>query len=339
MAEQKTPVPKGLSLAVIGNALAQPNVKSWLQAIVPQAFGKYLTPERVAKIVMGAAARNPQLITCKRESLIKSVAEIVSLGLEPGGPLQQAYLVPKRNKGVWEVIPVIGYRGKVTLLRRSGEFRAVVAQAVYASDVFEIDLSFGERPRHHPPRDLTKGRGELVGVYCIADFVGGGMGGDFMSVPEVERIRDMSPAADSEYGPWRKHFDEMAKKTVIHRASKLWPMSTEDLSRAAALEAQEDSTEVGRVDIVDMPDFVDAPDALEEGSKGFGFKKRVTGPPQGPQSPVVQGFRAKIEEAADGGAVATLIGAIDGAMMTDEERTALLEEASAKMTALDGSAA
>jgi recombination protein RecT len=236
---------------------------------VPTTFAKYLTPERVAKIVMASVSRNPILLQCTQSSIIKSVAELVSIGLEPGGPLQQAYLVPRKNKKLnyaWECHPLPSYRGLITLLRRSGEFASVSANAVYDKDTFDIDLA-AEQITHKP---MMKGpRGDIVAVYAIARFAGGGMHMDFMTVADVDRVRERSPSKDG--GPWVTDYDEMARKTVTRRASKYWPMSTEDLSKLQTIEARDaDDDDAVSLEIFDADELPDVIDGGELGEHGAG---------------------------------------------------------------------
>jgi recombination protein RecT len=265
-------------VSALKKALVDPKITAWLREVTPRTFANYLTPERVVKIVIAAVSRNPILLQCSQQSLIKSIAELVSLGIEPGGPLQQGYLVPRKNKAkgangkdlyedgkpvyIWECMPIVSYRGYITLLRRSGQFKSVLANVVHTNDTFEIDLASGNRPKHIPC--MNGDRGELVAVYSIAEFADGGTHMDLMTRSDVERIKKFSPSADSDYGPWKKHFDEMARKTVIRRASKYWPMSSEEMQLAEALESREHDDDVS-FDILDVPEGLaddDEPQAL-----------------------------------------------------------------------------
>src|SRR4051812_42731484 len=81
---------------------------------------KHLTPERLIKIALVAVSKSPKLMDCTHESVLQSVMTAAQLGLECGGALGAAYLVPfKRNKkddqGRWhswtECTLIIGYRG------------------------------------------------------------------------------------------------------------------------------------------------------------------------------------------------------------------------------------
>lgn len=206
---------------------------------LPATVRKYLTPERLTKITLAAISRSPQLLECTPESILRSVMDAAQLGLEPGGPLGQAYLVPYRNKGRAEAQLIIGYRGLIALARRSGTIESVAAHVVFSRDSFECNLATGVLS--HAPYmaalpdaaaqmsdadiDAACDRGKPVAVYCVARFVGGGQHVDVMTMADVERVRRRSKASDS--GPWVTDFLEMARKTVVRRAAKYWPLSTE----------------------------------------------------------------------------------------------------------------
>jgi recombination protein RecT len=228
--------------------------KHFEQAL-PQTVRKYLTPERMTKITLSALSRNPTLLTCSPESVLRSVMDAASLGLEPAGPLGHAYLVPFKNKktGRMEAQLIVGYRGYIALARRSGEIESVSANVVYARDEFEINIA--EAVVEHKPympevdSDEDGDRGVPRGVYCLAKFVGGGRHVEFMTMADVDKIRRRSRASDS--GPWVTDYEEMARKTVVRRASKYWPLSTE-FAQAMEIEDAAESGE-GHAPVIDMP--------------------------------------------------------------------------------------
>lgn len=228
---------------------------------LPSTVAKYLTPERIIKMTLSAISRSPQLLLCTRESILRSVMDASSLGLEPGGPLGQAYMVPFKNnkkdaQGNWietmEAQLIIGYRGCIALARRSGEIQSVNANVIYSRDRFDVNLaeSIVEHRPYMPPMptpgeaeangmdpiDLMH-RGQAVAVYSVAHFVGGGRHVDFMTIGDVDRIRLRSKSHKN--GPWVTDYDEMARKTVVRRAAKYWPLSTE-LAQAFEVDGDDD---------------------------------------------------------------------------------------------------
>lgn len=197
-----------------------------------------ITPERIVKLaLMAATQRGSMLPQCSPVSVLKSLTDLAAVGLEPGtGPMAMAYLVPFRNGAQWEAQPVIGYRGYISLARRSGEFQDLHATVVYAKDEFDVDLGSSPRLVHKPYHGDGKDRGVVVGAYCVARFTNGGQQIEFMRRVDIEGVRDKFSKAAARGGPWRDNFEAMAVKTVIRRAAKHWPLSVE-LQDAIALEA------------------------------------------------------------------------------------------------------
>lgn len=210
-------------------ALIQKAMPDLIKA-VPETAKRYLTPDRMTKIFVSAVVRNPVLLQCTESSLLSSIAESVSLGLEPtGGVMGQAYLVPYRNNktGKHEAQLIVGYRGLITLARRSDQVSSIDAHVVYARDNFQIEFGMTPILKHSPT--FEKERGEIIAAYCIGVMKDGSKQCEFMTREEIESIKARSRARD--VGPWKTDFAEMCRKTVVRRSIKYMPMSIE-LARA-----------------------------------------------------------------------------------------------------------
>lgn len=228
-----------------------------MNAVIP----KHVTAERLAKIAMVAASRNPILNQCTALSIVNSLMDASALGLEPSGPLGLAYLVPfKNNKiGAWEAQFMPSYKGLIDLARRSGNIKSIEAHVVREKDHFEC--SFGIEPKlvHIPAWDCDD-PGFVRLVYAVARLTDGGTQVEVMTKSEVEKVRRSSRAAES--GPWQQWPEEMAKKTVIKRLCKMLPMSVE-LAKAVEKDNAADTGEPFiDIDTVSEDDF--APPADEK---------------------------------------------------------------------------
>src|SRR3990167_2953727 len=124
-----------------------------------------------------------------------------------------------------------GYRGFVSLVRRSGELSTIDADVVYEKDKFVYTRGTEPRLEHVPSDDANPGK--LVAAYAIARLKDGGFQIKVMRAREIEAIRKRSKAATD--GPWVTDYDWMAKKTTIKQLCKLLPVSTET-QRALALD-------------------------------------------------------------------------------------------------------
>lgn len=193
----------------------------------------HLDPERVTRIVLGCVARTPKLAQCTTASIVRSVMQAVELGLEPGSATGQAYLVPFGQ----DCTLVIGYRGLLDLMRRTGQVASVNAQAVYEGDEFEIAFGIEDTLRHIPKGDPDPAK--LIGAYAVVRFRDGSHQLGYMTRKQIDAIRSRSRAGNS--GPWVTDYAEMARKTVLRNVAKWCPMSIE-MSKAMAVEV---ATETG----------------------------------------------------------------------------------------------
>ena len=60
-------------------------------------------------------------------------------------------------------------------------------------------------------------------VYAVAITTNDGEYYEVMNMDQINQCRQVSKASSSPHSPWVKWFDQMAKKTVIHRIAKRLP--------------------------------------------------------------------------------------------------------------------
>lgn len=203
----------------------QAELAKWAPRIA-EVLPRHLTAERMMRLALSAAGRDPKLMACSPRSFVQAVMIAARLGLEPDGTLGSAYLIPYKDQCT--LIP--GYRGLIDLARRSGSVLSIEAHLVHEED--EFALVYGTSPKlRHVPRTDGGNRGEIQGVYALARLKGDICQYDYMTCDEVEKIR-----AGKTSTPWRDHWGEMARKTAIRRLCKTLPMSVE-LAAALTLQA------------------------------------------------------------------------------------------------------
>lgn len=212
-----------------------------------RALPRHLDPDRFLRIALTAIRQTPKLLDCTPQSLVAALMQSAQLGLEPDGILGHAYLIPYRDnkKGTTEAQFQVGYKGLISLARRSGEVQSFQAQVVYENDKFDFAFGIDERLEHIP---AGGDRGEMVAAYAIVKFKDGGHAFDVMFREDIEKVKRSSKAADS--GPWKTHEPEMWRKTVAKRLCKYLPLSVE-LQRAASLDEHND---LGPIDVTPHQD-------------------------------------------------------------------------------------
>lgn len=214
--------------------------------------GTALAPERFTRIVLTTLSSNRQLQQCKPETFLGAMMQAAQLGVEPNTPLGQAYLIPYRNHGQLECQFELGYKGYLSLFYRSGG-KDLQAHEVYENDTFEFEFGLEPKLRHAP---AMKDRGQVIAYYAVWRTKDGGYGFDVMSVEDIRaHMHKFSKAAEKGFSPWTTNFDEMAKKTVIKKALKYAPLSTEFVRAMSADETIKTNI---------MPDMAaDAPNEMQ----------------------------------------------------------------------------
>ena len=169
------------------------------------------------------ALANPQ-------SVRNAVTNIAAIGISLNPAKKQAYLVPRKGG----ICLDISYIGMAALAVDSGSVRWVKAELVREAD--ELVLKGIDRPPEHNFQPFATNRGAIVGVYCVVKTADGDFLTDTMAIDEVYAIRDRSEAWKSYVAkktpcPWSTDEGEMVKKTLVKRASKMWP-KTDRLDQA-----------------------------------------------------------------------------------------------------------
>lgn len=206
-----------------------------LEPEIKRALPTVLTPERFTRMALSAINNTPKLTQCSPMTFIAALMNAAQLGLEPNTPLGQAYLIPYENRkqNCLECQFQIGYKGYIDLAYRTGQVQLIQAQTVYEND--EFDYAYGLNPRlFHRPFDGD--RGEIRYFYGLFRLGNGGYGFEVMNKEAMDdHARTYSQAITSQYSPWVKNYEDMAKKTVIKKVLKYAPIST-DFQKAVSMD-------------------------------------------------------------------------------------------------------
>lgn len=195
------------------------------KAQIARALPKHITADRFARIVLTQIRTNPKLLECDPQSLLASIMLSAQLGLEPG-PLGHAYIVPYGREATF----IIGYRGYLDLMWRSGQLASLAVNEVCENDTFEFEFGSNQHLKHIP---ASQNRGKPTHYYLYARYKDGGEFFYVMGIDDIEKIRRRSKAANN--GPWQTDYDAMARKTVVRQAARWMPLSIE-VQRAMAFD-------------------------------------------------------------------------------------------------------
>jgi recombination protein RecT len=205
-------------------AKAEPDLKEVLFSEdtltqIRRALPKHMTPERMARLALTEFRMNESLANCTPQSVVAAVIQCSQLGLDIGGVLGHAYLVPYKR----EAKLMVGYKGYIELAVRSGQVTNITASTVYEKDEFDYELGLNPDIKHKPTKEND--RGEVVAAYAIAWLKSGGRQFVVLNRADIEKARSCSKMPNSE--PWTKFYAEMAKKTAIRALSKQLTLSPE----------------------------------------------------------------------------------------------------------------
>jgi recombination protein RecT len=193
--------------------------------------------DRFARLVVSAVKSTPKLMLAfgsqqGQQSVLLASMEAAAIGLEPNTPTQQAWIVPRKDHGVWEGRLWIGYRGLLTLVRRSNTVKELVAGVVRANDDFGWSRELDRDTLHHHPADAN--RGPATHVYAIARLLNGGTQFSVLTREDVEKRREQSDgwrdSKSRQYSPWTKWPDAMWMKSGV-RSLVPWLDLSMDASR------------------------------------------------------------------------------------------------------------
>ncbi len=179
--------------------------------------------ERFMRIAQTSIRNVPKLMECSRLSLAGAIMQAAQLGLYPDMS-GQCYIIPYKNSKTNSVEAQfqIGYKGFIELFYRSEGTQSISAQAVYEMDTFTVSYGTEQQLVHKPK--LHGDRGKAIGYYAVAK-INNNTVFEFMSIDDIKKHKEKFSKGSS-FSPWEKHFDEMAKKTVVKRLMKYMPLTS-----------------------------------------------------------------------------------------------------------------
>jgi recombination protein RecT len=148
------------------------------------------------------------------EIIAEKVIACHHLGLEIG---DQASLVPYGS----DLQLIVGPRGLIALMYRSGFIKSVEARSVFDGD--EFDYSLGSKKFIHHKK-ATSGRrvATISHAYFVAETTTEGTVQEVLTFEDIEYYRSFSKAKT---GPWVDNFEGMCRKTAIKRGAEFIPRS------------------------------------------------------------------------------------------------------------------
>lgn len=156
-----------------------------------------------------------------------AIINVAAIGISLNPASKLAYLVPRDGM----VCLDISYMGLLHIAQAAGVIKWGQCKLVHANDTYE-PVGLDKAPMHkYNAFGTPEERGAVVGGYCTVKTADGDYLTDEMSLADIEDVRKVSKAGTSPKGPWVNFWNEMARKTIVKRASKYWPRA-ERMDRA-----------------------------------------------------------------------------------------------------------
>ncbi|EPA8393727.1 recombinase RecT [Escherichia coli] len=142
-----------------------------------------------------------------------AIINVAAIGITLNPASKLAYLVPRDGM----VCLDISYMGLLHLAQSTGSIKWGQCKLVYSNDTYESN-GLDSAPTHK--YNAFGERGSIVGGYCTVKTADGDYLTEEMSLAEIKAVEATSKAKN---GPWKTFWEEMARKTIVKRASKYWP--------------------------------------------------------------------------------------------------------------------
>lgn len=209
-------------------------------SLVPAAAAK-----RILRMFMVEASLNPKIKECSSVSVMRAVFTCAQLGLDPGSVKGEVYLIPRENRkaGCLEVNAQIGYKGYITLARRSGMVSMVDAHVVYEGEKYEIGYGLDPILTHTPAANVDRSDAKIIAAYAVVKLTDKSTYFEWLWRDQIDARRKRSMASGS--GPWVTDYAAMARKTAIRAlfTGGRVPMA-DDIGMVSAID--EDASEESR---------------------------------------------------------------------------------------------
>lgn len=250
---------------------------SRIDLVVAESARKLLTPKRLWNLFVLAATRQPQLLDCTVESVMRSLEQSAACGLDPSGRGGLAYLVPFKNgkTGKKECTFIAGYKGLRLNMLRSGAVQWAEARVVHIGDDFAYHYGLQPELRHEPKYtgapNATQEWADITHAYAIARlqdqeqpyFV-------VLNRGDLEQIRKQSRAKT---GPWYDWPGRMSAKSAIRRLANDVPYDPDSVLAKTMEYEESDLPVIGDTDTEE--DILSITAELVEGQSASGGQTKV----------------------------------------------------------------
>ena len=203
-------------------------METYKENVLPALLKKHnIEPAQFVQIVLSELKKNEKLLTAFNEnpaSMFASILAGAEIGLIPSDMLGEFYLIPRKIDNKMTVTPLIGYKGLVNIILRSGEVSKVHTQCVYEGEEFEPIYGLEPNIIHKPNYEVERSSKTLKFVYAVAKLKNGDYQFQVLSKGEILKIKALSRYDNDLYFNDKKDPQMwMVRKTALIQLSKMLP--------------------------------------------------------------------------------------------------------------------
>jgi recombination protein RecT len=206
---------------------------SYEKKVLPDLLEKHgISPSQFVQIVLSEIKKNEKLLQAFMEnpsSMFASILAGAEVGLIPSDMLGEFYLIPrnmKQSDGKFKlsVTPLIGYKGLVNILLRSGDITRIHTEVVYEGDEFTPIYGLEPNIIHKPNFNVPRNASTIRYAYAVAKMKSGEYQFAVMTRGEIEGVRSMSKYENDLYFNDKMGINRwMERKCVLIQLSKMLP--------------------------------------------------------------------------------------------------------------------
>ena len=200
----------------------------------------------------------PVLQACSQESIANALLEMVTQGLNPNK--NQCYFIPYGTQLNFQR----SYLGTVAITKRIPGVKDIKAYALYKGDEFEteFDIMTGRLMiKSYIPKVENISKANLIGAFALIIGQEEVLHLEYMTMEQIRAAWNQGQMKGNS-GAHNNFSEEMAKKTVINRACKMYANTTDDsdifaqMLNKTSIEVEEEIEVNANKQLLDFPQNV-----------------------------------------------------------------------------------
>lgn len=233
MSEQLTVAEKPLSKNQQAIQTFKNQLGIYEKQILPDLLQKHgITPSQFTQVVLSEIKKNDKLLQAFIEnpsSMFASILAGAEVGLIPSDMLGEFYLIPRNMKqadGKYKqtITPLIGYKGLMNILLRSGDITRIHTEVVYEGDEFTPIYGLEPNIVHKPNFEVQRTADKIKYAYAVAKSKSGEYQFAVLTRSEIEAVKNLSKYPNDLYFNDKMGINRwMERKVVLVQLAKMLP--------------------------------------------------------------------------------------------------------------------